>query len=191
MPYIKINRGPRVNFTGNLGGIEFKNGRSVHNISTREAFRIGASVSVVDAETGKPVSVLSHTNSVRALKVTELVELNQKISESDSAKGSETGESPAIAQSEAPSTPARLVEEPESGATVQSEVPATEGAGQSADLWSFTREEIEALADKEGINGLREFSRARNVNGQSIAKIVEGLMARQAIAMGKAPASQE
>lgn len=41
---------------------------------------------------------------------------------------------------------------------------------------NYTREQLEALADSGGISKLREFAKEYNVNGKSIASIIDALM---------------
>lgn len=45
--------------------------------------------------------------------------------------------------------------------------------------YDFTRESLEALADKGGIRKLREFSKKYNVNGKAIKDIIDTLMVRK------------
>lgn len=46
--------------------------------------------------------------------------------------------------------------------------------------YEFTREQLETVADKEGITGLRKVAEQYDVRGRSIAEIVDALMALQA-----------
>lgn len=41
---------------------------------------------------------------------------------------------------------------------------------------SWTREELEAVADKEGIEGLRKIANPMNIKGTQIAKLINGIL---------------
>lgn len=43
----------------------------------------------------------------------------------------------------------------------------------------YTREQLEDIADKKGIAGLREIADARNIKGTSVAKLIDQIIASQ------------
>lgn len=70
------------------------------------------------------------------------------------------------------------------------EVPPTISPVQEAqkqEVKLYTQEELEEIADKKGIAGLREIADPLGVKGTSIVKLIEGIIATQ----GEAPAVEQ
>lgn len=59
------------------------------------------------------------------------------------------------------------------GATVQTPVPAAPPAP------AYTREELEKIADKDGIAGLRDIAAKFGVKGRGIVELIDEIMAKQ------------
>ncbi|MEO9387050.1 MULTISPECIES: hypothetical protein [Chromobacterium] len=54
-----------------------------------------------------------------------------------------------------------------------------EAAGVTRTLGSYTREGLEAVADKQGIKGLREIGNAMGVKATSVAELIDGILKAQ------------
>ncbi|WP_374335517.1 hypothetical protein [Methyloversatilis sp.] len=128
-------------FTGLFGVVNFENGVSTEDVSPLVAFRIAASVRVVDADTGLDIGVLSEQGE-RWEKPVEII----------------TYKSVAEVEAEA----ARQ-EKQDDVEVADVEKPAPQ---------FYTREQLEQIADKEGIAGLRKIGDEYGVKGTSVAKLI-------------------
>lgn len=152
MPVIKITQKGWEKFDGELEGVQFKGGVSVEAMSYMSAERLGCSMSIVDAETEKPVSstqrILDNQDEgIPAGRYTSYVTKKE-----DAVEG----------------------EEPE----VEAEDQEAE-ADKKSDEFPFSRADLEAIADKGGITELREFAKTYKVNSNSIVGIIDGLMQKK------------
>ena len=68
----------------------------------------------------------------------------------------------------------------------QGENPNAEQPVQAAPSKQYTKEELEAIADKEGIAGLRKIGNDLDVRGTSIASLIEGILGKFAPAEANA-----
>ncbi len=164
MPVLKIVSQGRQNHTGILGGVEFKNGVSTYSVSPRDAYRIGAIIKVVDAETGEPLSAILKQLQTRRMSAKQIEE--SQIADAQAAQSQSTTE---------PQTQptAAVVDAPV-------DAPVDAQAAPAADAPKYTREQIDAIAD-QGIEALRAFASPLGVKGVSIVKIVDELVKKLGI----------
>ena len=140
-------------FTGYFGNIKFEDGVSEH-ISSVEAERLGC---IVACETldGENPSATQRMVDVRNKDLNEFIGTAHEVS--DLSAQTEQVESQAGEQVAA----------------------QTESVNSSAAKpgFEFTREDLEALADAEGIAGLRNLGSQHGIKGRSIVEIIDELMA--------------
>lgn len=156
---VKITDPGFAGFTGHFGTVWFQDGVS-EQISSAEAERLGC---IVKCETldGVNPSATQRMVDIQNKNLDELLASGKGVVGADRA----------------------AVQIPEANQTVAK----TEDAGGETkpgvkpDL-NFTRADLEALADKEGIAGLRNIGSQHGVKGRSIAEIIDELMQIQAIA---------
>lgn len=148
MPIVKIAQKGWETFSGYLEGVKFEDGISLESISLHTAERLGCSMKIVDAETDEPVS---SSNRILQARDQSVAPGRLTMTMAEYKASLETEEAPAP------------TEEPE---------PAPEPVKKP----SYTREQLEAIADNGGITGLREFAKDFNVNGRSIPGIIDALM---------------
>ena len=138
-----------------MGSVYFENGVS-EEISTAEAERLGCIFAIETLEGLNPSST-------------------QRLIDTNNFSYDEI-----VAVKSAP--PAEQVEEKTEQVeekTEQVEEKPKAPVGVPADL-SFSREDLEALADKEGIAGLRNIGSQFGIKGRSISEIIDELLALQA-----------
>lgn len=153
MPVLKITQRGMEGYTGFIGEVEFKDGVSTEPVSRSEARRIAGAMSVVEAKSGKNPSASQEMVDTR----------NHSLAQMEAAKRANVASD---AEDVADESETEVVE---SETEVVEEEPAAELD------YSWTREDLEEIADKKGIAGLREFAQPYGVNGRSIIDIVEGL----------------
>lgn len=141
------------NMTGLLGTIEFVDGVSVEEVSSAEAARLGTILSIEVVGTGANPSttqlmVDTHNKNLSELGLTQ----------------------PGLLEPQ-PEAPVKELAPESPSVSAEGEQP-----GKPVLSWDFTEEQLDALVKKEGIAGLRAFSEQYGINGQSIAKIVKGLL---------------
>lgn len=155
------------NYTGNLRRHLFKDGRSVEKIPVRMALLLGASMSITD-EDGN----ILNPNTYKFDQVGEV----------------SAGDSPTVIlarQSDIDEAAIALVEA-EAGAEL-SDAPMSEddlvGFSEPGEelleprIWSL--QELEAIADAEGIAGLREVGDILEVKGRSIGDLIQNILVKQ------------
>lgn len=139
-------------YTGHFGSIYFEDGVS-EEISSAEAERLGCFLAIETMD-GKNPSATQRMLDVHNHNAQELVKESKGESVEPQAK-SEHAAAAATGQ--------------EQQALAQTPVPELD----------FTREQQEALADKEGMPGLRAFAQQFGVKGRSIPDVIEDLLALQ------------
>lgn len=167
MPQIRIDKNSAFStHTGLLGGIDFKDGVSLYNVSLRDAHRLATMVRVTDAETGQSVDAVSHGISTRGLDTTEATVF--------------VAEAEKPADAVAPEAPEALVVTVEAGMILAEVIDKpVEQPEKNERKFDFDRATLEALADKKGIQGLREFAEKFQVRSVSISGIIDGLLAKK------------
>lgn len=93
----------------------------------------------------------------------------------------ETGEdpSPAAEMVRARSVPMEVVKERERMVEGEGVIPVLQVADVLPTLPSYTREELSAIADKQGIKGLREIGEARGIKNVSINGLIDEIVLDQ------------
>lgn len=144
-------------YTGQMGVMFFEDGLSTTDVSLNDAIRLSAVMSA-SWENGESVSIAQRL-----------------IDEADTGApimrqiGDEAGD----VTSEASESDESLVEEvaSEDGSTEEEASPATK-ASENA----YTAEELAAIADKDGINGLREIAEPHGIKNNSIRGLIEAIV---------------
>lgn len=159
---VKITDPGFAGFTGHFGTVWFEDGVS-EQISSAEAERLGC---IVKCET-----LEGHNPSATQ----RMVDIQQKNLDELLAQGKGV-----VAADRAVEQKPEQVEQPAGGQAeqVNQSVAKTEGAAVTAGgKPTFTREQLEELADKEGIAGLRNIGSQYGVKGRSIVEIIDELVA--------------
>lgn len=156
---VKITDPGFAGFTGHFGSVYFEDGVSEH-ISNAEAERLGC---IVKCETldGVNPSATQRMVDIQSKNLDELLAMGKGVDGADRNKAQ---------NGEIKSSVAKPGEEPPAAQTGTA-TPA--GVKPSLD---FTREDLEALADKDGIAGLRNIGSQHGVKGRSITEIINELM---------------
>ena len=145
---IKIDEVGYEHFTSFLGVTEFVDGVSVNDVLPRQINLLAAIVRIVDAETGVQYGPGYEFDAVKDLKaVTEDVLLLTEAGQASAAKAEQ----------------ARLEE--------LKQAQADEANGMKK--ISYTQADLEDVADKHGIAGLREIAEPLGIKGTSVAKLIE------------------
>lgn len=153
MPFVRLIEPGFEKLTGLFGQYEFKDGVSVAELTDREAAVI---CGILRAETTEGVNV------------------------SASAKMLNEGNIPAVS---VPEMKRGNSDEPE--AAVESdevesdEVETEEVIEASDDDKDYTFDELAAIADSKGIDGIRNIAKPRGVKGRSINELIEGILKQQ------------
>lgn len=182
--HIKLVEPGFQSYTGLLGEIEFEEGLSVESLSRAQADRIASSIRVEtvegegvgsahdmldrshQAEIAEPLETqeqidIREDNAETERQLNELAELNADGPVQDGAPSTLAGDL----------TPEAPVEQEASDAPVENAV---------VEPAKHTAESLGLIADEKGIQGLREIAEALDVKGNSIAKLIEGILAKQA-----------
>lgn len=136
-------------FNGHMRGHIFKDGVSVDEIPARDAVRIGAGIYAED-ENGVQISPSTFVFNAN-LNNTSAPMLNQ------------------TAPEDAPSE----ITNPE--ITLSS----GESTVKTMDFTEMTRADLEAIADVQGINGLREIGEKFGVKGKAVSELIDKIIAAQ------------
>ena len=146
-------------YTGYIRGTRFVNGESVDAMPIRHALLLGAACALEDME-GRTVSP-NYVEFVDAHEVTGLTNLPPR--------------SPTVEEN------LQRVEEPEPVEESEDEVvDFYEPNEEHAEAKKWTLEALEAIADGEGINGLREIGDEFGVKERSIDGLIREIMKAQA-----------
>lgn len=161
MPKIKLTSQGFQNVTGLIGSIEFEDGVSVENISLREAERLGALTSVVDADTGEELNVGKGVETrLRANNV------KTRPSESTKAPKQEADESDADTEKDAQNDAGEATD--------------TDADSDQTEAKAYTEAQLGDIADKEGMAGLRKIAEQFNVTDKSVRGLIVKILQAQA-----------
>lgn len=160
---VKITDPGFAGFTGHFGTVWFEDGVSEH-ISSAEAERLGCIVKCETLE-GQNPSATQRMVDIQQKNLDELLAEGKGVVGADRNAEQKPAqvEQPAGDQADQVNQPVAKTEE----ATV-----ATAGGKPT-----FTRKQLEELADKEGIAGLRNIGSQYGVKGRSIVEIIDELTA--------------
>lgn len=151
MAIIKIIQPGWDKFNGDLEGVRFENGVSTEHLNLNAAERLGSMFDIVDLESGEPISAASRL-----------------------LKGREQTVSPGRATIRVEDIKAQ--EDSEVISDAEEIVESSVEEKQELEFPAYTREQLEKIADEGGITKLREFAKDYDVKGNSIIKIIDGLM---------------
>lgn len=150
---IKIDEVGYEAFDGFLGTVEFKGGISVNSLSEGDINRISSVIRVVDLENPEDeVGALAQLSKNGAY----IFPVEIPVTNAGDEKAKE------VTQNESKPVEEKTLEVKES-------------------LPLFTREQLEELADKEGISGLRAIADTFNLKGTSIVNLIDGILNAQAL----------
>lgn len=185
--------GKYANHTGTLGAFEFKNGVSVRKLDRNQAQilpTVGFHCEAIDDDGDAVFPVIAGQvpapnealEEVRARFIA-----SRKISVGQAAKNAK-----AAADAEQEKADAATAEAIDSAAlTVVSEAPEVkeeseptpepepEPEPKSAETGKYTREALEAIADKRGLKGLREIGEELGIKGKSIPELIDRILKGQ------------
>lgn len=154
---IKIAQKGWEGFNGVLGPIQFTNGISA-DITQREADRLGVMMRVVEVdENDVELGVVSaNAELIRTSHIRmEVVDARQTVAEKEAANPTPPVTEPEI-------TPPNPMPQPE-----------------PAPVKDYTREELEKIADDNGIKGLRDIGTPLGAKNTSISKLIEEILVAQ------------
>jgi hypothetical protein len=157
---IRITDKGFANLTGLLGQVEFVDGVSVDEVSKAEAARLGTILAIEEVDTGINPST---TQLMVDLHHKNLEELGIKEAGLRKVVPGEVQASPEVIEQASITTPK-----------------APEGVVRSELTYDFTADDLAALADKQGIAGLRAFADKYKVNDKSIGGLIAKLLALKA-----------
>jgi hypothetical protein len=157
---IRITDKGFANLTGLFGTIEFVDGVSVDSVSRAEAARLGTILSIEEVETGLNPSTTQLMVDVHNKNTEEL-----GLREAGLRK---------VVPGEVQASPEVI---DQATMTVQQ---TADAVNRSVLSYDYTEDELAAIADREGIAGLRAFADKYKVNDKSVAGLVKKLLALKA-----------
>jgi hypothetical protein len=180
--YIRLLEQGFTTFSGHLGEVEFENGVSVESLSRSQIDRIASSIRTESFE-GEAVGSANDLldRSHEAPVVAPLATLEEELIAADAAKTeSELKELAELAAQEPLQTgePSSIADDSGAPAEVAEAPEASPGMIIFAKP-IHTVESLGIVADTEGIQGLRDIAETFNVKGNSIAKLIEGILTAQ------------
>lgn len=174
---IKITEPGWAGFSDMLGTTQFENGVSVDSVSAQEALRLGAILRIEEVnENGDSMGQVGATvEMVHNRFVPAEIEAPILRGEDEQPAAVEETPEPVEIEGDAPSGEVDALEANglETQAPDSQDTPAA-----SVKVW--TREELEAIADAEGIKGLREVGTPMGAKNTSISKLIDEILAVQA-----------
>jgi hypothetical protein len=179
---VRLLQAGRENMTGVLGRHEFKDGVSVQEIPLREVNRLAAILSIGDEE-GNPLAhgfyLIPDASKTEAPIVNFDVGTNDpsaKVGGDDCTRVPTTPEQPVVDRN---ALQVVVVTPPPSNGEDET-VDADVAAPTEILMKIYTQSELEEIADKRGIEGLRAIGTPLGVKSNSIAKLIEGIREAQA-----------
>jgi hypothetical protein len=151
-------------YTGPLGGFQFKDGKSVEPIPLRIALRIGATMEAYDISVDPPLRLHPSTYAVdfRVSHVESRIEAL-----------------PTDAQVKNPPLPEVEPETTQDQTPKISLEPTKIVMGDGSVKVVYSRAQLEAIADRSGISGLREIGDPLGVKGRSVGELIERIIEKQ------------
>lgn len=146
-------------YAGPLCGAQFKDGVSVEPIQLRLAFRIGATIQCED-DVGVPIHPSTYDRGYKPGQVEAKI-INF---ETDGAKPAPVYEAQTTV---------------EEAKEIDLEPTRTVDAFGQVKI-AYSRAQLEAIADKRGINGLREIGESLDVKGRAVAELIDKILEAQA-----------
>jgi len=170
---VQITQPGMQNYNGYLRRHMFKDGKSVEKIPVRMALLLGASCSCVD-EDGNLLS----PNTYKFDQIGEVSAADFPTVRFERRSDIDAAEQAAIEEEAGPALSGEPMEA-DDGGFVDDTVGFTEPGEEFEDprVWSLS--ELEAIADSEGISGLREVGDLLEVKGRSIGDLIQSILAKQ------------
>jgi hypothetical protein len=173
MPKIRLVEKGFEKYTGPIAEHTFTDGVSDDVLSGADALRIGSAMRVENFETGAATGIAQHlldTKGASAVVKTTRDAFQEGRSDRYIKESGETVKAakPEVEEEKDLDDAGSLVD----GVEVPGEVKAP-----VTSKYSFTMEELEAIADEKGIIGLREFASKFGVQGSAVVQIIKDLMA--------------
>lgn len=174
---IRIKQKSLESYTGNIGIVEFKNGLSVGQVSIPEAMRIGASMPIEDEDGVEisPVTYYSHIAQKKAAKVDSNTDSQLSKNDSEGKLPDESVSETGLEQKGETATGDSVELEQKDEQKPEGENVQVEGTDDQEQV-SFTREQLEKVADEEGISGLRKIATPLGVGAKSIEDLINKLL---------------
>lgn len=164
MPHIRLKSKGWSNFTGLFGSVEFKDGRSVDNISQMEAARMAA-ITPVETDDGKNPSAAQAIIDSKSYLAKE----------GDPARKMTSEESKASMKSHRDSVDkGKNKEADESEIVIEGDAPKGDEKGEH-----YTIKELEIIADKGGLPALRLIGDELGVRSNSISGLISNILLKQ------------
>lgn len=161
------------NHTGWLGAFEFKNGVSVRKLDRNQAQilpTVGFHCVAID-ENGEPVF------EVIPGKVPAPNEALEEVRARFIASRRVKSDAPKVKAKEESEKTDQSVVEPTVEPTVEPQ--NDEPVSKPAEIGEYTREQLEAIADKTGLKGLREIGDKMSIKGKSIPELIDRILKDQ------------
>lgn len=157
--FVSIDSGTWKGYTGPLGSYYFENGVSKDAIPLRAALRIGSSMEAYDQD-----GVRLHPTSYPLNQNPGSISVDVPTLETEGAK------------------PAPVYEAVTTFSTAkQIDLSPTQEVGEDGRIKStYSRNQLEAIADQKGINGLRDIGDPLNVKGRSVTELIDKIIEAQA-----------
>ena len=148
-------------FTGFMGEVEFKDGVSVEDVPRMFADRIAAAMRTETVD-GKEIGELARLRENKDMPAPDVISQQTKRDQEEAKEAKEEAK-----------------EEPKGDIVEEWTMP---------EMTWYTKEELGAIADEKGIEGLREIAEPLGVKGRAIIEIINGVVKKQEevkAAMGK------
>ena len=157
--FVTIDTTPWKDYTGSLGGYYFENGRSKDALPIRAALRIGSNMEAFDED-----GLRLHPSTYPMIDQPGSIPAPSSSLEVEGSKPLPVYE-PVSKVEDVPTIDLAPTREVQADGTIKV---------------SYTRAQLEAIADKKGINGLREISDPLNVKGRSVTELIDKIVEAQA-----------
>ncbi|EOG1895092.1 hypothetical protein ACEPOF_000361 [Acinetobacter baumannii] len=149
------------NFTGHMGAVYFKDGLSAMDVLPIHAVRIGSTIGAEweDGQSTNPADLLVANANMGALNTQEAADYDQRMIEAqiqDANKAEEHLNKVAQLGIDATTDP-------------DAQLPTTQGK-------TYTREELEAVAEEGGLAGIRAVAAEVGVKGGSIVVLIDRIL---------------
>lgn len=157
------------NFTGPLGqGAYFENGEA--ELNWRQVARIGASIHIVDADTGEQIGPAAVAAAIKFENAPVVPPLVTKTEQDAQIEADAAAEREKLAKAE----------DERKAVEAEELVKAKAKAAEDAKSVVYTRQELEAVGANDGIEGVRAIATPLGVKGRSISEMVDAILAAQA-----------
>lgn len=174
MARIRLTRPEMAGFTSFMGTVKFENGVSVDHVAPAEQRLLAAITSVELIEDDGTVSATGDAHMMAQGRGTPapIVNALQRIGDTPKDDAQTTDPAP-----EPTSAPEPTLDEMEAEASAEGGVATDQEAAEPRRI--YTREELEVVADNEGIRGLRKIGEPLGARNVSIAGLITEILQQQ------------